>query len=67
MPPGTWHLYCLRTVGSTGSLEEVGSAYLDGGELKSGDVINVNADSYRVVFFVHPNLENPGDLVVVPA
>jgi hypothetical protein len=45
----------------------VGSAYVDGGELKSGDVIEVNADSYRVVFFVHPNLETAGKLVVVPA
>jgi hypothetical protein len=52
---------------SAGSLEEVGSAYVDGGELKSGDVIEVNADSYRVVFFVHPNLETAGKLVVIPA
>ncbi len=54
-------------MGSTGSLEEVGARIRDGGELESGDVINVNADSYRVVFFVHPNLENAGKLVVVPA
>jgi hypothetical protein len=45
----------------------VGAAYLDGGALKSGDVIKVNDDSYRVVFFVHPNLEDAGKLVVVPA
>ncbi len=67
MPHGTWRVYCLRTEVSAGSLEEVGSAYVDGGELKSGDVIEVNADSYRVVFFVHPNLETAGKLVVVPA
>jgi hypothetical protein len=67
MPHGTWRVYCLRTEASAGSLEEVGSTYVDGGKLKSGDVIEVNADSYRVVFFVHPNLETAGKLVVVPA
>ena len=67
MPPGTWQVFCLRTEASTRSLEEVGSALVDGGELRSGDVIEVNADSYRVVFFVHPNLESAGKLVVVPA
>jgi hypothetical protein len=68
MPRRTWHVYCLRTEDAVGSLEEVG-IYRDDEveEVKSDDTIKVDADGYRVVFFVHIGpTRGGGNLVVVP-
>jgi hypothetical protein len=51
-----------------GSLEEVGIYRHDAAEeLKSSDTIKIDADSYRVVFFVHIGpRRSGGNLFVVP-
>jgi hypothetical protein len=68
MPRRTWHVYCPRTADPAGSLEEVGTYRHDAAEeLKSSDIIKVDADSYRVVFFVHIGpTRSGGNLFVVP-
>jgi hypothetical protein len=64
-----WRVYCLGSGESARSLFEVGTyQHGDPQELKSTNVIEINHESYRIVFFVHTGpRQSGGNLVVVPA